>query len=205
MGRNCDCWQGNEVEALIKDLAATVGLPEVLIHLCNSGGGGGGVGSVEEVGYGEVREVMEESVLSLAYLIRSLLPPWLILLSARGWRATSSLAVLVVHSSLAQGQPAPHPHPIHPPPLPPPPLIPRTLPHPHIPASSSLARPTLLVYLPSPPARPHSIARCRMGQRWQSSAADYARCSSPLLPPRISPTHPTPTGVLPWPVCLRGL
>eukprot|EP00802_Teleaulax_amphioxeia_P023861 Tamp_24494.p1 GENE.Tamp_24494~~Tamp_24494.p1 ORF type:complete len:320 (+),score=28.89 Tamp_24494:32-961(+) len=90
LGRECDCRDGKAVEAMVRDITATIGAPDIIIHLVQ-----GASRSLTELSYQQVRDDFEDLVLPLAYLSRSCLRT--LLFKGQG-------SIVLVQSAVSRGQ-----------------------------------------------------------------------------------------------------
>ena len=91
MTRQCNCRNGQEVDSMMKDISSSVGVPDAVVRIEEEGP----TGVLTDLPLEEVRETLEEGLLPVAHMVRSLV---------RSMLLKPSASIMLVHSAVSRGR-----------------------------------------------------------------------------------------------------
>lgn len=89
--RECDCRDGKAVETMVREINASLGAPDILVHIADDIASG----ALTELSHQQVRERWEDAILPLPFLARSLM---------RAMLLKSTAAIMLVQSEVSRGR-----------------------------------------------------------------------------------------------------
>lgn len=89
--RECDCRDGKAVELMVREINASLGSPDILVHIADDIASG----ALTDLSHQQVRDRWEDAILPLPYLARSLM---------RALLLKSAASIMLVQSEVSRGR-----------------------------------------------------------------------------------------------------